>query len=298
MSENIKNLKICLVTDWLTNLSGAEKVVKTIADIFPNAPIYTTVANFEAVKYVLSRINNISREIFPKNYSLGVENISEHVTKESLDSIDESKDLWRYCLEFGKLNTGYTLEALELMSSKSLKAEDAFEIVHEKYLKHQKRVKMIKLFFKIVFAPAWVVILAIGWFFAQLARLKELYQLYNFFSNATKFTPEGGKISINASMLDDKTIRIAVSDTGCGIPEDQIDHVFEKFRQLDGSITRKGAGTGLGLAISTELAHLLSAKVSVESELGVGSTFYLDLPIMNLQQVKDLDQEQEEEGNN
>ena len=109
--------------------------------------------------------------------------------------------------------------------------------------------------------------------------------LYNFFSNAIKFTPEGGKISIDARMLDDKTIRIAVSDTGCGIPDDQIDHVFEKFRQVDGSITRKGAGTGLGLAISTELAHLLSAKVSVESELGVGSTFYLDLPITNLQHV-------------
>ncbi len=109
--------------------------------------------------------------------------------------------------------------------------------------------------------------------------------LYNFFSNAIKFTPEGGKISIDARMLDDKTIRIAVADTGCGIPDDQIDHVFEKFRQVDGSITRKGAGTGLGLAISTELAHLLSAKVSVESELGVGSTFYLDLPITNLQHV-------------
>lgn len=117
--------------------------------------------------------------------------------------------------------------------------------------------------------------------------------LYNFFSNATKFTPEGGKILISAHMLDEKTIRISVSDTGCGIPEDQLGSIFEKFRQIDGSITRNGAGTGLGLAISTELANLLAANVSVESKFGEGSTFHLDLPIMSPQQVDNIKKAQD-----
>lgn len=104
--------------------------------------------------------------------------------------------------------------------------------------------------------------------------------LYNFLSNSIKFTPEGGKIAVIASLLDEKTIRIAVTDTGCGIPQEQQEHIFEKFRQLDGSITRQGTGTGLGLAICKELANLLAAKISLESEVDNGSSFYLDLPII------------------
>jgi signal transduction histidine kinase len=103
--------------------------------------------------------------------------------------------------------------------------------------------------------------------------------LYNLLSNATKFTPENGKIEIAAKMLDEKSIRIAVSDTGSGISQEHQKTVFEKFRQLDGSITRQGAGTGLGLAICKELASLLAGSISVESKPGKGSTFYLDIPV-------------------
>ena len=104
--------------------------------------------------------------------------------------------------------------------------------------------------------------------------------LYNFVSNAIKFTPAGGKITVSANLSDEKTIRIAVIDTGCGIAPEHHEQIFEKFRQLDGSITRNGAGTGLGLAISKELANLISAKISVQSSVGKGSAFYLDLPII------------------
>jgi signal transduction histidine kinase len=103
--------------------------------------------------------------------------------------------------------------------------------------------------------------------------------LYNLLSNAIKFTPERGRIHISATSIDDTTVRIAVTDTGPGISQDQQHQIFEKFRQLDGTITRRGEGTGLGLAICKQLADLLAASITLESKEGEGSTFILDLPI-------------------
>ena len=104
--------------------------------------------------------------------------------------------------------------------------------------------------------------------------------LYNLLSNAVKFTPENGKIEIKAFLPDEQTVRISVSDTGPGIDETDKEKIFEKFRQVDGSLTRNQAGTGLGLAISTELARLLSGKIDLDSTAGEGATFWLDLPIV------------------
>ena len=111
--------------------------------------------------------------------------------------------------------------------------------------------------------------------------------LYNLLSNAVKFTPEGGKIEIAAKMLDDITVRISVSDTGSGVSEEDQERIFEKFRQLDGSITRQGDGTGLGLAICKELSELLAGTISLESKVGEGSTFSLDIPIALGDEKKD-----------
>ncbi len=103
--------------------------------------------------------------------------------------------------------------------------------------------------------------------------------LYNFLSNAVKFTPARGRIEIRAHMLDDRMLRIAVRDTGCGIAEADKENIFEKFRQGDGSLTRESPGSGLGLAISKELASMLAGSVGFESEAGIGSTFWLDIPV-------------------
>lgn len=103
--------------------------------------------------------------------------------------------------------------------------------------------------------------------------------LYNLLSNAVKFTPEKGKVNITAGMLDDLTVRISIADSGPGIEKQNQEKIFEKFRQIDGSITRKGSGTGLGLAICRELANLLAGSISLESEPGKGSTFSLDIPV-------------------
>jgi two-component system sensor histidine kinase BarA len=104
--------------------------------------------------------------------------------------------------------------------------------------------------------------------------------LYNFLSNAVKFTPQRGRIEIRASLLpDENTVRIAVTDTGCGIAEADREKIFEKFRQTDGSITRQTTGSGLGLTISRELAAMLAGSIGLESELNRGSTFWLDIPV-------------------
>jgi len=104
--------------------------------------------------------------------------------------------------------------------------------------------------------------------------------MYNFLSNAVKFTPQQGRIEIRARLRqDEKTVRIAVTDTGCGIIEADREKIFEKFRQVDGSITRESTGSGLGLTISTELAAMLAGSIGMESERGKGSTFWLDIPV-------------------
>lgn len=102
--------------------------------------------------------------------------------------------------------------------------------------------------------------------------------LYNFLSNAVKFTPPRGSIELRAEMLTEKTLRIVVRDTGYGIGEEDQEKIFDKFRQVDGSLTRESTGSGLGLAISKELAQMLAGSVGMESEVGVGSTFWLDIP--------------------
>lgn len=103
--------------------------------------------------------------------------------------------------------------------------------------------------------------------------------LYNFLSNAVKFTPEKGRIQITAMRPNDTTVRISVTDTGPGISKENQAKIFEKFRQIDGSLTRREPGTGLGLAICRQLAELLAGSIHLESEPGKGATFSLDIPI-------------------
>jgi GAF domain-containing protein len=99
----------------------------------------------------------------------------------------------------------------------------------------------------------------------------------NLLSNAAKFTHEG-KILLTATQ-DDRHLRIAVSDTGIGISAEALPHIFKEFQQADNTTTRQYGGTGLGLSISRNLAHLLGGDITVESELGKGSTFTLVIPM-------------------
>jgi CheY-like chemotaxis protein/CHASE3 domain sensor protein len=101
--------------------------------------------------------------------------------------------------------------------------------------------------------------------------------LRNLVSNACKFT-EHGSVRVAVRPAGDR-IEIAVTDTGIGIPSDQLEAVFEAFHQVDGSVSRRHGGTGLGLAISRDLVQLLGGKLRLASSPGQGSTFTFDVPL-------------------
>jgi PAS domain S-box-containing protein len=101
----------------------------------------------------------------------------------------------------------------------------------------------------------------------------------NLLSNAAKFTHEG-KI-ILAARQDGENLRVSVSDTGIGISAEALPRIFKEFQQADSTTTRQYGGTGLGLSISRNLARLLGGDITVESELGKGSTFTLVIPIQH-----------------
>lgn len=99
---------------------------------------------------------------------------------------------------------------------------------------------------------------------------------FNLLSNAIKFTPEGGEIKVKAK-IEKSILELSVQDTGIGISEEDIKNLFEKFRQAEGSSTRRFEGTGLGLAMVKEFSELLGGSVSVKSNPGKGSIFTVRL---------------------
>ncbi len=119
-------------------------------------------------------------------------------------------------------------------------------------------------------APEWVL--------GDPVRLRQI--VANFISNAIKFTHEG---SVTLILLPSPTypqgVWMGVQDTGIGIPEEKQTSLFEAFTQADSSTTRKYGGTGLGLTICKRLAEMMGGRIGVESEEGVGSLFYVDLPL-------------------
>jgi signal transduction histidine kinase len=105
-------------------------------------------------------------------------------------------------------------------------------------------------------------------------RIKQV--MINFVGNAIKFT-ESGYIEIGVNLVN-QTIRFHVKDTGIGISKEFHSSIFDRFRQVEASPTRKYGGNGLGLAITKNLAELLGGKIWLESEPDKGSTFYFALP--------------------
>ncbi|NTU63397.1 MAG: GAF domain-containing protein, partial [Chloroflexi bacterium] len=109
---------------------------------------------------------------------------------------------------------------------------------------------------------------------ADQTRVRQI--ILNLVSNAAKFTERG---SIRLSMIaTPKEVMVSVTDTGMGIPQDKLGHIFEEFTQVDASTTRKHGGTGLGLAITRKFVEMHKGRIWVESQLGVGSTFNFTLP--------------------
>ncbi len=106
-------------------------------------------------------------------------------------------------------------------------------------------------------------------------RLRQI--IVNLLSNAIKFTPSGF-VRVEASEPSPDKIAIVVQDTGIGIAQENLDRIFETFRQVDQSLSKKYYGTGLGLAIIKSLVQMMNGKITVQSVLGEGSTFKIEIP--------------------
>ncbi len=112
--------------------------------------------------------------------------------------------------------------------------------------------------------------------------------LYNLLSNAIKFTPAGGTVTVSTAILADdddaaKNVAISVADSGPGIAEADQTRIFDKFYQVDPTLTKQAHGTGLGLAIAKDLSTLLGGRLTINSAPGHGATFTLTLPIKPVQ---------------
>lgn len=108
------------------------------------------------------------------------------------------------------------------------------------------------------------------------ARLKQV--LFNYLSNALKFTPESGQIWVRMRPEDAGAFRLEVEDTGVGISAEDVGRLFAEFEQLDAGAAKRHAGTGLGLALTKRLVEAQGGSVGVQSVLGTGSSFYAILP--------------------
>lgn len=120
--------------------------------------------------------------------------------------------------------------------------------------------------------------------YADPDRLREV--ITNLFDNAVKYT-DSGKVSIGLTGNND-VVQFYVKDTGAGIPPEDISHLFQKFYRVDNSATRTVGGTGLGLFISRKIIELYDGRIWVESEVGKGSTFFVNIPRLDSQKAQSL----------
>lgn len=131
---------------------------------------------------------------------------------------------------------------------------------------------------------------------------KTRQMLFNLISNAAKFT-ENGAITLVGEKYENRGsdwVRFSISDTGIGIPADKLDKIFQEFSQADDSTTRNYGGTGLGLSLTRRFAQMMGGDIRVESEVGSGSSFIIEIPMKVTKQHQGLEAEasMDETGDN
>lgn len=128
------------------------------------------------------------------------------------------------------------------------------------------------------------------WFIGDQIRTNQIFT--NIISNAIKFTPESGSVKMMIRQLetDDRTskIRFEISDTGMGMTQEYLDRIWAPFEQADASISRRFGGNGLGLSITKNFVDLMGGEISVESTIGSGTTFYVDLTFDRAEQPQNV----------
>jgi len=161
------------------------------------------------------------------------------------------------------------LSTIENKTKKKVEKVDLFEVfeeVHEvvNYIAKKKNIK-VKYEFKNKDIDLW----------EYSGYIRQI--LLNIISNAIKYTGENGSVNIK-QYIKAKKVFIEVKDNGIGIPQEDIDRIFERFYRVDKARSRSVGGTGLGLAITKHMIKALNGNIKVESELGVGSKFIIELP--------------------
>ena len=202
-------------------------------------------------------IGKASADISRKDYALEkIETASVHLLQVINDILDISK------IESGKLEIVPEL----------FRFEDLLHRIDDVFL---HRLKEKNQAFQNLIDPAIP-----EYLIADDQRLLQV--IINFLSNASKFTPEGGSITLAARVAerteDGLLLRVEVSDTGIGITPEQQTRIFHSFEQAENSTTRKYGGTGLGLAISKNIIELMGGRIELQSQAGEGSTFSLVVP--------------------
>ena len=112
--------------------------------------------------------------------------------------------------------------------------------------------------------------------FADPGKLAQV--CYNIIENASKYTPDGGSITVRLRR-EGRDAVLDIADTGVGIPPEDVPHVFDRFYRVDKARSRDTGGTGLGLSIVQQIVRLHAGSVTVQSELGKGTTFTVQLPV-------------------
>ncbi|PZV11127.1 MAG: hybrid sensor histidine kinase/response regulator [Leptolyngbya sp.] len=206
---------------------------------------------------------------------------------------------WTQLLRSGKLNAATTAEALEVIERNAkLQTEliaDLLDISRILQGKLSLTMNPLNLAATIRAAIETVRLTAeaksieietnlsaeVGYVLGDSTRLQQV--IWNLLSNAVKFTPENGRVTVQLARVGNQA-QITVIDTGKGIPADFLPHVFDYFRQADGSTTRQFGGLGLGLGIVQQIVGLHNGTVEAESHgEGLGATFTVRLPLMPIQ---------------
>ena len=186
-------------------------------------------------------------------------------------------DLVNDILDFSKIEAG-KMELEEIRFSFQKVVNDALSMVAPRA--HEKGLRIVVDIDRHL--PSFLL--------GDSTRLRQIF--LNLLSNAVKFTSKGEiKITVQSEKIGNEKVKIlaAVRDSGVGIPEEKIAHLFQPFSQVDGSHTRKFGGTGLGLVICKELANMMNGSIWVESEIGKGSTFSFTCVLKYEKQASFLD---------
>ncbi len=237
------------------------------------------IALYESNKLKTEFLANVSHELrTPLNAIIGF----AEILKDQAELREDDRNI-RYSnnvLESGNMLLGIINDLLELATIEAGKVE-----IHWESIPFEETLEAILNLTSTQFEEKNLKVIAnfdqsTGMVETDIGKLQQI--LFNLFSNAIKFTPEEGTVEISARKFINPDQRpmfeIIVADTGEGIAEEDRQKIFEKFLQLDGSVTREYDGVGLGLAIVKELTEVLGGTITVGGQLGQGAIFTLTLP--------------------